>query len=227
MNYMNKVWLRAFVRDKIDGFCIFQLEEDIPEWKEMAFQSSISLERRGLIPEYKCYKAVHSDVLLGDKDTMDVLEDLYVDFNIHSPSNFRGHSLSVSDVVAVKRNGVIRCFYVDSVGFTALPDFWPGDETVLEATKEPCGSWAWHLTGPMKQREANIFLRKAYQMPNGSNRYDYTIYNGQYEVYDRGHLDDCNLSTYDVCEKLMRMYHLNEMTTTVVDPDTVLMVAGE
>lgn len=146
---------------------------------------------------------------------------------IHRPSNFCGHSLSVSDVIAVKRNGVIRCFYVDSVGFTALPDFWPGDEIVLEATKELYGSWAWHLTGPMKQREANIFLRKAYQMPNGSNRYDYTIYNGQYEVYDRGHLDDCNLSTYDVCEKLMRMYHLNEMTTTVVDPDTVLMVAGE
>lgn len=227
MDYMNIIWLRAFVRNKIDGFCIFQMEDGIPEWEKMAFQSSISLERRGYTVEYKNYKAVYSDMLMENKDTMEVLEDIYMDFNIHQPSNYRAHSLSVSDIVAVKRNGEIRCFYVDSVGFTALSDFWPGDETVLESTKEPYGSWAWHLTGPMKQREANIFLRKAYQMPNGSNRYDYTIYNGQYEVYDRGHLDDCNLSAYDVCEKLMRMYHLNEMTTTVVNPDTVLMIAGE
>ena len=227
MTYMNNVWLRAFVRNKIDGFCIFHLEDGIPEWKELAFNSSISLEQRGLIPEYKYYNAVYSDLLLGDMDTMDVLEELYVDFNVHSLSNFRGHSLSVSDIVAIKRDGVIRCYYVDSMGFTALSDFWPGDEAVLEATKEPYGSWAWHLTGPMKQREANIFLRKAYQKPNGSNRYDYAIYNGQHELYDRGHLNDCNLSAFDVCEKIMRMYHLSEMTTTVVDPDTVLMVAGE
>lgn len=227
MDYMNNVWLRAFVHNKIDGFCIFQLEEEIPDWKEVAFQSSICLERRGLIPEYKNYTAVYSSVLLRNKDSMDVLEDLYVDFNIHHPSNFRGHSLSVSDIVAIKRNGVVRCYYVDSMGFTALSDFWPGDETVLETTKEPYGSWAWHLTGPMKQREVDIFLRKAYQKPNGSNRYDYAIYGSQHKLYDRGHLDDCNLSAYDVCEKIMRMYHLNGMTTVAVDPDTVLMIAGE
>lgn len=227
MDYMNDVWLRAFVRNKIDGFCIFQLEDGIPEWEKMAFQSSIGLERRGLVPEYKCYKAVYSDVLLGGKDTMDVLEEIYMDFNIHSPSNFRGHSLSVSDIVAIKRNGVVRCFYVDSVGFTALPDFWPGDEAVLEAAKEAYGSWAWHLTGPMKQREGDIFLRKTYQMANGSNRYDYAIYSGQHQLYDRGHLNDSNLAPYDACEKIMRMYHLNGMTAIAVNPDAVLMAAGE
>lgn len=132
----------------------------------MAFVSSISLERRGYTVEYKNYKSVYSDMLLENKDSMDVLEGIFMDFNIHQPSNLRAHSLSVSDIVAIKCNGEVRCFYVDSVGFTALPEFWPGDGTVLEATKELYGSWAWHLTGPMKQREGDIFLRKTYQMAN-------------------------------------------------------------
>lgn len=227
MAYMNDVWLRSFVRNKADAFCIFQLIDDTPEWEKMAFMSSISLERRGYTVEFKNYKAVYSDMLLEGKDTMDVLEDIFMDFNVHRPYNFRAYSLSVSDIVAIKRNGVVRCFYVDSVGFTALPDFWPGDEAVLEAAKEAYGSWAWHLTGPMKQREGDIFLRKTYQMANGSNRYDYAIYNSQHELYDRGHLDDSNLAPYDACEKIMRMYHLNGMTAVAVNPDAVLMAAGE
>lgn len=95
-----------------------------------------------------------------------MLEDIFMDFNIHQPSNFRAHSLSVSDIVAIKQHGKVRSFYVVSVGFTAFPDFWPGDETLLEATKGPYDCWAWHLTGPMKQREGDIFLHKTYQMAN-------------------------------------------------------------
>lgn len=193
----------------------------------MAFVSSISLERRGYTVEYKNYKAVYSDMLLENKDSMDVLEDIFMDFNVHQPSNFQAHSLSVSDIFAIKCNGEVRCFYVDSVGFTALPEFWPGDGTVLEATKELYGSWAWHLTVPMKQRESDIFLRKTYQMANGSNRYDYAIYSGEHQLYDSGRLYDSNLAPYDACEKIMRMYHLNGMTAVAVNPDAVLMAAGE
>lgn len=105
-------------------------------------------------------------MLLENKNSIIVLEDIFMDFNVHQPINFRAHSLSVSDIVAIKRNGEVRCYYVDTVGFTALPEFWPGDEAVLEATKESFGSWAWHLTGPMKQREGDIFLHKTYQMAN-------------------------------------------------------------
>ena len=39
------------------------------------------------------------------------------------PADFKGHSLSVSDIVALKQNGVVSCHYVDSIGFRELPNF--------------------------------------------------------------------------------------------------------
>ena len=55
--------------------------------------------------------------------TDSLLDALYETFNIRRPEDFRGHSLSVSDIVALKQNGVVSCHYVDSRGFKALPDF--------------------------------------------------------------------------------------------------------
>ena len=53
----------------------------------------------------------------------DKLNELYETFNIRRPEDFRGHSLSVSDIVALKQNGVVSCHYVDSWGFKELPGF--------------------------------------------------------------------------------------------------------
>ena len=44
-------------------------------------------------------------------------------FNLSRPQDFEGHSLSVSDVIALKRNGEISVHYVDSIGFKELPGF--------------------------------------------------------------------------------------------------------
>ena len=52
-----------------------------------------------------------------------MLESLYTKFNIDHPEDFTGHSLSVSDIVALKTGGVVSCHYVDSVGFAELKDF--------------------------------------------------------------------------------------------------------
>ena len=48
-------------------------------------------------------------------------------FNINHPTNYKGHSLSVSDIVALKQNGVVSCHYVDSFGFKELPGFLQPD----------------------------------------------------------------------------------------------------
>ena len=52
-----------------------------------------------------------------------MLEQLYMKFNIDHPFDFRGHSLSISDIVALKTAGVVSCHYVDSFGFKELPGF--------------------------------------------------------------------------------------------------------
>ena len=51
------------------------------------------------------------------------LEDIYYRFNIELPASFKGHSLSVSDVVEINENEVSRFYFVDSIGFKEIADF--------------------------------------------------------------------------------------------------------
>ena len=61
--------------------------------------------------------------LLPYKDRDVMLESLYATFNVDHPEDFRGHSMSVSDVVALRENGAVTCHYVDSIGYKELPGF--------------------------------------------------------------------------------------------------------
>lgn len=65
------------------------------------------------------YELIYSN-RLGMEDT---LNSLYEKFNINHPQDFTGHSLSVSDVVVMRKNGESKAYYVDSFGFTELPEF--------------------------------------------------------------------------------------------------------
>ena len=61
---------------------------------------------------------------LENTDNQEVLlESLYEKFNLYHPESFRGHSLSASDIVALKQHDVVTCHYVDSEGFAELPKF--------------------------------------------------------------------------------------------------------
>ena len=62
-------------------------------------------------------------------------------FNLSRPQDFEGHSLSVSDVIAIKRNGEVSVHYVDSIGFKELPGFLDKKQersSVLQTLKEKC-----------------------------------------------------------------------------------------
>ena len=70
-----------------------------------------------------------------------VLEELFQVFNLSRPQDFEGHSLSVSDVIALKRNGKVSVHYVDSIGFKDLQGFLdkqPERPSVLMNLKEKC-----------------------------------------------------------------------------------------
>lgn len=58
-----------------------------------------------------------------EKETVYILENLFARFNVAIPNDFDGHSLSVSDVIALKINGVTTYYYVDSMGFKKLDLF--------------------------------------------------------------------------------------------------------
>ena len=58
---------------------------------------------------------------LTEKDTLD---GIYERFNIQRPADFTGHSLSVSDVVVLNDGSTVKAYYVDSIGFAELPEFF-------------------------------------------------------------------------------------------------------
>ena len=90
---------------------------------QLRFMNAEYLEKKGLSIEKGNYAAVYAGNLDRRGDTQDRLDVLYETFNLRRPEDFRGHSLSVSDIVALKQNGVVSCHYVDSIGFRELPNF--------------------------------------------------------------------------------------------------------
>ena len=63
----------------------------------------------------------------------DTLDRIHLEFNLDMPKDFTGHSLSVSDVVVMNRDGKETAFYVDSTGFKELPGFVAVKEPIREA----------------------------------------------------------------------------------------------
>ena len=113
---------KAFLSNPADSFAIYQLRDN-DDTAQLRFMNAEYLEKKGLSIEKGNYAAVYAGNLDRRGDTQDRLDALYETFNIRRPEDFRGHSLSVSDIVALKQNGVVSCHYVDSRGFKALPDF--------------------------------------------------------------------------------------------------------
>lgn len=113
---------KAFLDNTADSFAIYQLRDN-DNTAQLRFMNAEYLEKKGLSIEKGNYAAVYAGNLDHRGDTQDRLDELYETFNIRRPEDFRGHSLSVSDIVALKQNGVVSCHYVDSRGFKALPDF--------------------------------------------------------------------------------------------------------
>ena len=83
------------------------------------FLSLETAKEMGFTVDGKDYQMVYSE-RLRDATTLD---NLFERFNIERPNDFTGHSMSVSDVIIMNRGGRLAAYYVDSFGFTELPDF--------------------------------------------------------------------------------------------------------
>ena len=117
-------WQKAFMENPGDSYCIYQLRRT-DETAELLFMSSSYLKEHDLDISYDNYDAVYSGQLSGADNLTKTLDDIYMKFNVERPQDFTGHSLSVSDIVALRQNGVVSCHYVDSIGFANVPSFIP------------------------------------------------------------------------------------------------------
>ncbi len=98
---------------------IYQLN-DTPEAAQMRFMNHDYTLKKGLSVDISKYNEVYSCPMQSGEN----LESIFRRFNVDIPSDFKGHSLSVSDVISIRENGKNTAYFVDSVGFKELPDFF-------------------------------------------------------------------------------------------------------
>lgn len=101
-----------------DRFGIYQLK-DTEEARDIHFMGMDYLESKGIAVTRENYELLYTAPL--EEGTS--LEDIYPRPNIDRPADFRGHSLSVSDVVVLHHNGENTSHYVDSLGYREVPEF--------------------------------------------------------------------------------------------------------
>ena len=101
-----------------DAYAIMQLKQDSP--RELHYSA---LDRIPAPPAPSNYDVIYTGPIVCEQSQMATLERLYEIFNLNRPGDFTGHSLSVSDIVALKQDGVVSYHYCDSIGFKELPDF--------------------------------------------------------------------------------------------------------
>ena len=126
-----------------DKYGIYQLKHN-PELDHLRFEGTESLKRMGITknnfdaikPEN--YELIYVGELseLQEQTQGETLEVIYEKFNIDHPEDYRGHSLSVSDIVVLHQNGGNSAHFVDPFGFTGIPDFMQTLEGVKEQEAE-------------------------------------------------------------------------------------------
>ena len=116
---------QRFLAESTDSYAIYQLRPT-EETDQHRFAAFSQLQKQGLTVDRTLYELVHTGPVLqggGFKEMPEILNDLFFRFNHNHPEGFIGHSLSVSDVIAVRNNGELGCFYVDLWGFEPLAGF--------------------------------------------------------------------------------------------------------
>ena len=110
-------------------FGIYQITALDPE-HDYRFMNLDFVKRHGMEVNCADYELVYT-APLTEKDTLD---GIYERFNIQRPADFTGHSLSVSDVVVLNDGSTVKAYYVDSIGFAELPEFYK--ERSMDLQKE-------------------------------------------------------------------------------------------
>lgn len=113
---------KLFLENPQDAFLIYQIRRG-GELDAYRFMNYDYLQSKGVTPERGGYDAIYTGGFMDYGNVRTNLDMIYQRFNVDHPADFKGHSLSVSDIVALKQNGVVSCHYVDSIGFRELPNF--------------------------------------------------------------------------------------------------------
>lgn len=109
---------KRFNENPNNAILIYQIPHDDP--KNLMFMRYDSLSEA---PNRDDYEPIYTETIEPKETASATLEAAYQKYNVDRPLDFTGHSLSVSDILAIKQNGEVSYHYCDSFGFRELPDF--------------------------------------------------------------------------------------------------------
>lgn len=167
-----------FLEQAQNAFAIYQLK-DGEDFRDYRFEGLDWINSKGLTADHENYNFVYSESLTKYATQRDRLEEIWSRFNNDHPADFKGHSLSVSDIIAIKQDGVVTYHYCDSFDFVELPKFAESKPLVPdifvtgERIDTPRGSFS--LTAMTKK-----------QMEQAGYGYHHSSDNGAYLIMGNG-----------------------------------------
>ena len=141
-NEIQSYRMKQFQQSGHDCYLVMQLEQDADP--ALRFAAMRYLNKQNIAPSLENYEILYRGNLPEGKRSVpqaELLEQLYQKSNFARPTDYHGHSLSVSDVIMLNQDGKISAHYVDSIGFKELPGFLdkkPERTSVLQTLKEKC-----------------------------------------------------------------------------------------
>ena len=116
----------AFLNSPGDAYAIYQLKQT-QDTRDLRFASMSQVLLAGKKIDREKYDLLYIGDLPGqtDKQSGEILEEIFARFNLMKPEDFTGLSLSMSDIVGLKQNGSVSFHYVDTFGFREVKDFLP------------------------------------------------------------------------------------------------------
>ena len=136
---------KAFLDHAADCFAIYQVRDD-DALRDIRFESLDWLKSKGRAVERDNYDLVYTAPLSTFASADAALDQLWYQFNNDHPADFQHPSVSVSDIIVLKRDGVVSCHYCDSFGFEQLTDFISQKPTVAELEAQVKAGQAISLT---------------------------------------------------------------------------------
>ena len=160
-------------------FGIYQIRDDLPG-ENYAFMNMSFIESHGMQIKKEDYKLVYVGDLSGNMS----LEDIFERFNIDRPEDFRGHSLSVSDIVVLNDGEKVTAHFVDSISFEQLDSFLNLEEQVLSELAYEVGE-------------------RYFAIQRTEEGYDYSFYDEDFRLMDGGVYENDEISIKEAAEELL------------------------
>ena len=160
-------------------FGIYQIKDDSPG-ENYAFMNMSFIESHGMQIKKEDYKLVYVGELLGNMS----LDDIFERFNIDRPKDFRGHSLSVSDIVVLNDGEKVTAHFVDSISFEQLDSFLNLEEQVFSELAYEVGE-------------------RYFAIQRTEEGYDYSFYDEDFRLMDGGVYENDEISIEEAAEELL------------------------